>query len=280
VGFLKDENIQFKKTALYVRVSSEEQVRHGDSLETQRKTLLQFAKENALDVIGLYADEGVSARKRIKARSEAIRLLNDVETGKIELILFVRLDRWTRNISEYYKVQEILDKNNVAWKCTNESYDTITANGRLNLNIKLSIAQDEADRTGERIKDINAMKVAKGEVISGTIPFGYSIKDKRLVPNDQAEIAKAVFEHYNTYGSLAKTIHYLQDKYNIYREGSSIRAMLRNTKYIGQYRGNNAYCDPIVDKVTFEAVGERLGRNLKDNKKVFPACAGVIPPHA
>lgn len=273
---ITDETLQFKKTALYIRVSSEEQARFGDSLEAQKNDLLKFAKEHMLDVVDIYADEGVSARKRIKTRPEAMRLLSDVEAGKIELILFAKLDRWTRNISEYYKVQEIIERNKVEWKCTQEKYDTFTANGRLNLNIKLSIAQDESDRTGERIKYVNDMKVAKGEVISGTVPFGYSIKDKRLVKNDQNHIAKELFEYYKEHCSLNETVRYLQDEYGVYRETSSIRAMLKNTKYIGCYRGNDDYCEATIDKETFDRVQELIGRNIKDNKKHDYLYVGLI----
>jgi DNA invertase Pin-like site-specific DNA recombinase len=69
-------------------------------------------------------------------------------------------------------VQTILEKNNVNWIATEEDYDSTTANGRLHLNIKLSIAQDEADRTSERIKFIIAAKKAnskKKSVLSSII---------------------------------------------------------------------------------------------------------------
>ena len=142
------------KVFLYVRVSSEEQVKHGYSLDAQEQALKEFCEHNKHIILGIYRDEGISGRKPYTKRPAMVQLLNDLERVKPDIILFTKLDRWFRNIKEYYKVQDILDKNKVYWKAINEEYDTSTASGRLYVNIKLSIAQDEADRTSERIKDV------------------------------------------------------------------------------------------------------------------------------
>ena len=54
---------------------------------------------------------------------------------KIDLILFIKLDRWTRNVEAYHSVQKILDAHNVSWQTTMEDYETLTANGRFKVNI-------------------------------------------------------------------------------------------------------------------------------------------------
>ena len=141
------EHIAGLRTGAYIRVSHEEQVKHGYSLDAQRENLEQFIKENRLKLVDFYMDEGISARKNPQKRKEFKRMITDVEAGNLDLIIFIKLDRWFRNIQEYYIAQQILEKNNVQWVATMEDYDTTTASGRLNLNIRLSIAQDEADRT-------------------------------------------------------------------------------------------------------------------------------------
>ena len=186
-----------QRAALYVRVSTEEQVMHGISLGAQRDRLLQFAEENNLIVVDIYEDEGISARKKYTKRPEMCRMLADVQKGLIDIIIFIKLDRWFRNVADFYEVQQILDKNNVNWIATEEDYDTTTANGRLHLNIKLSIAQDEADRTSERIKFVIAAKKARGEEWSVSHSIGFKIVDKKLVvDNETAPIVRTVFEEY------------------------------------------------------------------------------------
>lgn len=96
-------------------------------------------------------DAGISARKPATKRPELQRLLADAQAGKGELIVFTKLDRWFRNIAEYYKVQEILERCHIG-RTIHEDYDTSTASGRLKINIMLSVAQNEADRTSERSK--------------------------------------------------------------------------------------------------------------------------------
>ena len=140
------------RCAIYVRVSTEEQKINGLSVEAQTDALTEYAKKNNLYVVDSYIDAGLTARKRLQHRKELLRLLDDVKEGNIDIIIFTKLDRWFRNIADYYKVQEILDQYKVNWKTIYEDYDTSTANGRLHINIMLSIAQDEADRTSERIK--------------------------------------------------------------------------------------------------------------------------------
>ena len=131
------------RVALVPRVSTDEQVRKGDSLDAQEDALVKFATENNMKIVGIYRDEGHSARKPVLKRPIMLQLLEDVKAGKIDRILVTKLDRWFRNIADYYEVQSILDRYKVQWIATEEEYDTTTANGRLALNIKLAIAQEQ-----------------------------------------------------------------------------------------------------------------------------------------
>ena len=81
----------------------------------------------------------------------------------IDLIIFTKLDRSFRSVRDNHAVQAILDKNNVVWRAILEDYQTETADGRLKVNIMLSVAENEADRTSERIKFVFANRVKNGE---------------------------------------------------------------------------------------------------------------------
>ena len=135
-------------------------------------------------MVGRYADPGVSARKKAASRPGLQRMLSDVRAGKIDLIVFTKLDRWFRSVGEYYKVQEVLEQFHVDWKTTLEDYDTSTAAGRLKINIMLSVAQDEADRTSERIKVVFDAKRRRREPTTGSVPTGYRLEGKRMVRDE------------------------------------------------------------------------------------------------
>ena len=115
--------IEYKKAALYVRCSKEEQAKFGDTIEAQTEDLKEFARQHHLKVVDIYVDEGHTARKKYNKRKEFVRMLHDVELHKFQYIIFTKLDRWFRNISDFYKIQEILDSNGVTWLTALERYD-------------------------------------------------------------------------------------------------------------------------------------------------------------
>lgn len=228
------------RIALYARVSTEEQSLHGLSIDAQLAALREWAGDQA---VGEYVDAGISARKAISKRPELQRLLRDVEAGKVDLVAFTKLDRWTRNIREFYKAQDVLDAHGVAWRAIHEDYETETAAGRLKTNIMLSVAQDEADRTSERVKAVFAEKRRKGLVVTGHVPPGISVKDGRLIPNDDAEKVRELFVEYIACRSLSKLsqMEILGRRYT----SVGLKNLLSNEKYLAT---------GIIDQGTFETV--------------------------
>lgn len=167
------------RVALYPRVSTEEQFLRGYSLQTQEEVLTQYSNDHGYKIVGVYRDEGHSARKPALKRKVMQELLADVQTGKIDRILSIKLDRWFRNVREYHKIQEILEANNVTWQATMEDYNTATADGRLKVNIMLSVAENESDRTSERIKFVFDGSAAEK---NGASPEGLSSGHMDICP--------------------------------------------------------------------------------------------------
>lgn len=263
-----------QRAALYIRVSTEEQAMHGLSLTAQRDTLTQYAQANGLKVVGVYADEGITARKKYRNRTAFMRMLEDVQAGLIDIILFIKLDRWFRSVADFYEVQRILDDHHVDWIATEENYDTTTANGRLHLNIKLSIAQDESDRTSERIKFVFDNKVKRGEVVSGKIPLGYKIENKRMaVDSETAPIAQDIFRQYTVIRSVRALREYVMNTYGLVYSHAGIRALLDNERYIGRAHGQDDFCPPLIAPEQFQQVqdllAQRAQRNLARSDRVY-----------
>lgn len=253
------------RAALYIRVSTEEQKIHGLSLEAQKEALQKYAKENHFSIVDYYIDAGLTARKRLSHRKELLRLLEDVRQKKIDLILFTKLDRWFRNIGDYYKVQDILEQNQVHWKTIFENYDTSTANGRLHINIMLSIAQDEADRTSERIKAVFDNKRARGETPANKAPLGYKIEHSRLLIDETTRaIAQDIFAHYDLTHSITSCVRLAREKYNYNIYEYSIRRMLSNPTYIGSHKNIPGFNAAIIPTDLFQRIqSHRTAREYK-----------------
>jgi Site-specific recombinases, DNA invertase Pin homologs len=257
-----------RRAALYIRVSTEEQAKHGYSLEAQEKKLKAYSKEHGYKVAGIYIDEGKSARKAYTKRPEFMRMMDDVKADKIDVILFIKLDRWFRNIYDYYKIQEILDAHGVQWKTTEEHYDTETTNGRLHINIRLSVAQDECDRDSDRIKFVVNRKIERGEVVSGRVPKGFRIENKHLVLDpEMAPKMLDMFEYYDTHENLNGTSSYMRETYGISIHPNDIKQMLRNEKYKGKCRDNENWCPQLVPPEMWDRIQIKLGkRSVRNNQ--------------
>jgi len=241
--------------ALYIRVSTPEQAIHGLSVESQRENLEQWAKQNKVHVAGVYADEGISARKPASKRPALQRLLNDVRSGEIDLVVFTKLDRWFRNVGEYYKVQEVLEQYHVNWRTIYEDYDTSTAAGRLKVNIMLSVAQDEADRTSERIKVVFETKRQKLEPLTGACPPGYKIEGKKFIkdPEKEAGIA-AFFRKYMACGSITTAREFVKAEYGLNLSYQVADKILNSSAYYGRYYDVDGICPPYITKADHDKI--------------------------
>lgn len=266
-----------KRVALYMRVSSETQVKEGDSIPAQRDALTKYAKEKGYIIAGEYLDDGVSGTK-YSQRDELQRMLSDVQAGKIDLIIFTRLDRFFRSVRHYTATQAILDKHNVGWTAIWEPiYDTTTPQGRLIVNQMMSIAQFEAENTSQRIKQVQAYKLSQKEVISGATTAGYRIENKHLVPDENAEYVKEAFEMYSACGNMNAVMRVYGKKYGMPGTKPAFRRMLMSPLYKGEhYTGIKDFCPAIVPTDLWEDVQRKLKMNIKQNQREIYIFSGLI----
>lgn len=247
------------RVALYARVSTQEQKTHGISIDAQMAALRAWANDGGHTIVGEYIDAGISGKKPYKKRPELLRFMQQLESGaKVDALVFCKLDRFYRSVKLYYQAIDILEKHKVAWIAIQEDYETITASGRFKVNIMLSVAENEADRTSERIKAVMDHKVNMGEAITRSLPIGLKIEGKKVVPDENADAARAVFDEFLRTANTQRARDYLQYHYGISLPLLSIRTLLRNELYIGHYRGNTEYCEPIIHPEVFAEAGRLL----------------------
>lgn len=270
------------RAALYCRVSTDEQALNGDSLRTQLDALTRYAVKNDYQIIDKYIDDGYTGTNLNRPHLQ--RLLSDIKEHKIDIVLITKLDRWGRGVSNYYKVNDILEKNNVYWKTIFEDYDTSTTNGKLLVNIMLSIAENECRVTSDRIKVVFKNKILSNEVVTGKVPFGYKIRNKKLIIDENnSKIVKYAFDKLLEEKNLGKVYKLVKEYYNISYNG--FKKWFRNEMYLGQYtceRLNvtvNTYCPSIIDLETYNKVQEIINKKdlLLDKKKKRTRIAKIAP---
>ena len=86
------------KVAIYLRVSTEDQVKEGYSLEVQREYLESFAVREGYEIFKVYSDDGISAYSTRRPALQA--LLADAKAKKFELVLVHKIDRFSRNLKD------------------------------------------------------------------------------------------------------------------------------------------------------------------------------------
>lgn len=249
-------NDKILRAGLFERVSTEEQAKFGYSIRDQVEALEKYCNDRKIKIVDHYCDEGVSAGKPYTKRPEMKRLLDDVQAGKIDIILFTRLDRWFRNVQEYFKVQEILDNHKVEWKAIWEDYDTTTVNGRMAITIFLAIAQAEREKTAERIKSVFDSKRKHKESFFGrtSMPFGYTEEYdedgvRRLVKNPDIQEALEVFwELAVKYENITKAARHVTYEYGLNRNHRMWCRLVKNEIYTGTYKGVEDYCPAYVSR--------------------------------
>lgn len=253
---------------------------HGLSIEAQLAALDKWAEDKT--VVGHYVDRGISARSPASKRPELQRLLRDIEKGMVDVVAFTKLDRWTRNIREYYKVQDVLDSHNVAWRALQEDYETETAAGRLKVNIMLAVAQDEADRTSERIKAVFDEKRRKGLALNGHTPIGIDYNNGILTANADAEKVRVVFRRYIATRSVRDIALHSEELIGKHYTATGMKAMIDNERYV---------LAGVIDRETWEKAQQirsvratRSGRSdrvyLFSGLLFCPECGGRLTVHA
>lgn len=268
------------RVALYIRVSTEEQAMHGISLAAQEDSLRRYAAERGYKIVDIYRDEGNSARKPVMKRPVMLRLLEDVKAGKIDRILFTKLDRWFRNVREYHNVQDILESHHVTWQAILENYDTLTSDGRLRVNIMLSVNESEADRDSERIKFVfQGKRLRKEWCFTGGPthwPYGYMPQEidgvKRCVKNPEtAPIVQDFWDYIVKYNSVRKAGMYCCEKYGITRNYRTWMVTARNELYTGTFHGVEDYCPAYISRTDWERIilGHEIIKKTQSPDRVY-----------
>lgn len=260
-----------EEVAAYVRVSTSEQKMHGISIDAQKQKLAEYAENHNMKIVEWYIDEGVSARKPIAKRPEMQRMVEDAEKGRFKRIIFIKLDRFFRSLAEYHEAMKRIEP--VIWTATEEKYDLSTANGRAFVNMKLTIAELEADTGGERVKIVNDYKVKSGMPLYGAqcLPFCYTIQDgeKKSIVKQNQEIMEDALSHVMLHHSIRGALLYVKNKHNTKIGYKALLKAFRNELICGSYRGNPNYCPAYITREMFDKLQTIIERNPRTSQNEY-----------
>ncbi|HWV13145.1 MAG TPA: recombinase family protein [Sphingobium sp.] len=264
-----------RRCAIYTRKSTEEGLDQAfNSLDAQREACAAYAlsqKSDGWSVLPtLYDDGGFSGGSM--ERPALARLLADVQSGRVDVVIVYKVDRLTRSLNDFARIVDVFDAAGVSFVSVTQQFNTTTSMGRLTLNVLLSFAQFEREVIAERVRDKIAQSKAKGMWMGGSVPFGYEIIDKKLIPRPtDARTVAHIYRRYLALPSVMALMEELRTE-GIFNRASSekegvpfvrgpLHYLLSNPTYLGKVRHKDQIYegqhDAIIDQALWDAVQEK-----------------------
>lgn len=173
----------------YVRVSTLNQAREGESLEAQRRQVISYAESKGLDlpIENVFVEAGVSGGSEFQQRPEGAKLFNVLTEG--DMVIFPKLDRAFRNTRNALNVLHELKARGVSVHFIDLGGD-VTGNGvgAIVFTILSAFATFERERIAARIREVKQLKRAQGKFTGGRRAFGYDVIDGIKVPREDEQV--------------------------------------------------------------------------------------------
>lgn len=226
----------------------------GESIDNQIEMCKAYLKMHFSDKydymnITVFEDEGFSGGNTNRPQFQ--EMLKMIKERKFDTLICYRLDRISRNTSDFVKLIEELKQYGVSFISIKENFDTNTPLGTAMMMVSSIFAQLERDTIAERIRD-NMHELAKtGRWLGGTTPTGYKSEKIEKIDiegkkrslfklneiDDEIEIIMLIYNKFLEENSLTKTETYLMNngiktKNGKYFSRFAIRSILENPVYM------------------------------------------------
>lgn len=259
------------RIAKYSRCSSDEQKKNGYTVTDQLDLIDEFAAEYELVSAGEYVDEGISATLEISKRKALAQLIKDAKAGKFDIVVFKCIDRFFRNVGEYYECQKQLRAAGVTWISIEESdLDPDDDDAAFKINIYLTMAEYEARKTSKRIKFNNKMRIKNKQVVIGAqcFLFPWTVagekRNRHLIKNkENEEMTFDILDFFETHQGKSATLGYVNIKYGLKMTMTTLTRFLTDTLLYGEYKGVSGYVEPYISKERFDRIQDILKRNAR-----------------
>jgi DNA invertase Pin-like site-specific DNA recombinase len=188
---------------------------------------------------GIYADEALSGKNAAK-RPEFMRMVNDAENKKFDLIITKSISRFARNTADCLKTVRELKKIGIGVQFEKEAINTLNAESELMLSILSSVAEEELNSISQNMHWAYQRRFKQGKVMINTKRFlGYD-KDKNgnlIINEEQAAIVRRIFKDYLSglgISLIAKGLDGIKTiSGNLKWAESTVRDIIKNEKYVG-----------------------------------------------
>lgn len=239
--------------AIYPRKS--QAADNSQSMEQQIQDCKNYIEQHFKDYElfiydGDYALSGYSTKKRLDFQ----RMMRDVKSGMIDVIVVYRYDRISRNMRDFCNLFHDIEEAGSILVSVSQQINTSTPYGKNFMYQMAAMAELEWSLISERYKDMIRYRASKGMVYTKDVPFGFKkIVDangiKRVVHDSETEyIVYKAIDLYKRTNNIRKTVLTIR---NEDYPGFSIgifRNILHSPRYIGEALGFEDFCEPYLTR--------------------------------
>ena len=262
------------RVAAYCRVSTEKD-QQLDSLENQKRFFQEYAEKTGAQLVGLYADEGISGTS-LRKREEFLRLMRDAREGRFDTVVAKDISRFARNTVDFLQSIRELKALGINTRFITANMESL-GESEFVLTIFGAMAQEESANLSRRVKFGKKLSAERGRVPQRI--FGYDRIDNFTLRLNwqEAEIVREIYQLYLEEGmgcraiSLQLNREQRKTKLQCDWNPKGVRRVLTNPIYCGHYV-NHKYevADYLTGKQVPVPIEERFHHERPDWAIVSP----------
>lgn len=229
-----------KKAVFYGRYSSH--LQHETSIEAQRDIVTRYALNNGYEIIAEYIDRAKSGTTTAR-RDRFNQMILDSRNGEFQYVITSKIDRFARNVKDFYISENKLDENGVKYISATEHYDDSTMSGIIIKALGVAAADGYSKNLANELVKGKMVNAKRAKHNGGIAPLGYDVElstGTLKINEEEAKAVRLIFDMYvsgNSYGDICYKLNelgYTTKKQRKFGK-NSLYDILHNEKYMGVY---------------------------------------------
>ena len=252
---------------MYIRLSREDgDKQESESISNQRKILQRYVKENNLNYIKEYVDDGISGTTF--DRPGFCKMLQDIENQNINMVITKDLSRLGRDyIKTGFYIEDYFPKNNVRYVAITDGIDTYIDSTNNDITPFKAIMNDMyAKDISKKIRSVYKEKQKNGEYLCSIPAYGYKkhtiIKNKLIIDDQVRAIVEKIFDMYANGHGTVEIAKYLNSNQILSPTGYRKTGIVQDKSKTGYNWNEVTLCNMLKNEVY-------IGNTIQNKKSVI-----------